>query len=112
MVEFDASEEEFRKLYDKISEDNEEKTNENSANTSKAESSRGKGNEEAIPWQKSILYYLHDMVYLLAVVVVAFLVLFRVVIVSGTSINSNFGGLVFFALLIVAMMRTIHKKVK
>ena len=35
-------------------------------------------------WQKNILLYLHDLVYMLAVVVVLFLV-FRVVIVSGPS---------------------------
>ncbi len=39
------------------------------------------------PWQKSALVYLHDLVILLAVVIVVFLLCFRVVVVSGTSMN-------------------------
>ena len=81
MVEFDASEEEFRKLYDKISEEETTKK--------KTDVPAKKSTEEKIPWQKSVLYYLHDMVYLLAVVVVVFLILFRVVVVSGTSMNNT-----------------------
>ena len=36
-------------------------------------------------WQKSILMYLHDLVYMLAAIMLIFLLLFRMVIVSGSS---------------------------
>jgi len=36
-------------------------------------------------WQKSVLLYLHDLVYMLAAVMLVFLLLFRMVIVSGSS---------------------------
>ena len=39
--------------------------------------------------QKTVLTYLHDLVYLLAVVLVLFLVCFRVVVVSGPSMNDT-----------------------
>lgn len=38
-------------------------------------------------WQISVLSYLHDLISLLAGVVLVFLLLFRVVVVSGTSMN-------------------------
>lgn len=40
-------------------------------------------------WQKTVLLYLHDMVYLLAIAIVALLLCFRVVVVSGTSMNTT-----------------------
>ncbi len=40
-------------------------------------------------WQVALLQYLHDLVYLLAVIVTVFLLLFRVVVVSGTSMNNT-----------------------
>ena len=43
--------------------------------------------EENVSLQTSILLYLHDLVYLLAAVIVVFLLCFRVVVVSGTSMN-------------------------
>ena len=36
-------------------------------------------------WQKSVLTYLHDLVYMLAAIMLIFLLLFRMVIVSGSS---------------------------
>lgn len=45
--------------------------------------------KEKQPWQKSALLYLHDLVFLLTSVVVVFLLLFRVVVVSGTSMNNT-----------------------
>ncbi len=39
--------------------------------------------------EKSCLMYLHDLVYLLAAIVVVFLLCFRVVVVSGTSMNNT-----------------------
>ena len=49
---------------------------------------RRKKKEEAETLQESILY-LHDLVYLLAAVIVVFLLCFRVVVVSGTSMNQT-----------------------
>ncbi len=40
-------------------------------------------------WQKHFLVYLHDLVYLLSALVVIFLLLFRVVVVSGKSMNDT-----------------------
>ena len=51
------------------------------------EEMRNKKPEEKPDWKKTLVLYLHDLVYLLAVVLVAFLLLFRVVVVSGTSMN-------------------------
>ena len=48
-----------------------------------------KKKEEELPLDKSILLYLHDLVFLLAAVIVVFLLCFRVVVVSGTSMNST-----------------------
>lgn len=40
-------------------------------------------------WQGVILMYLHDLAYLLAGLILVFLLLFRVVVVSGTSMNAT-----------------------
>lgn len=40
-------------------------------------------------WQGTVLMYLHDLVYLLAGLILIFLLLFRVVVVSGTSMNGT-----------------------
>ena len=40
-------------------------------------------------WQGTVLMYLHDLVYLLAGLILVFLLLFRVVVVSGTSMNGT-----------------------
>jgi signal peptidase I len=40
-------------------------------------------------WQKQVLMYLHDLVYLLAGVILALLLCFRVAVVSGTSMNNT-----------------------
>ena len=40
-------------------------------------------------WQKNVLLYLHDVVYLLAGVVLVFLLFLRVVVVDGTSMNNT-----------------------
>lgn len=45
--------------------------------------------KERSGWQVSVLTYLHDLVYLLAGLILAFLLLFRVVVVSGTSMNNT-----------------------
>ncbi len=41
--------------------------------------------KESMTWQKSLAMYLHDLVYLLCICMVALLLVFRVVIVSGSS---------------------------
>lgn len=46
-----------------------------------------KKQEEEISTEKSIILYLHDIVYLLCVLMVTLLLIFRVVVVSGTSMN-------------------------
>ncbi len=43
--------------------------------------------DEKLSWQKQVLLYLHDLVYLLAGVILALLLCFRVAVVSGTSMN-------------------------
>jgi signal peptidase I len=45
--------------------------------------------KERTGWQSGLLTYLHDLVYLLAALILAFLLLFRVVVVSGTSMNNT-----------------------
>lgn len=48
-----------------------------------------KGEEEKLSWQKSIMLYLHDLIYMLTAIMLVFLLLFRVVIVSGSSMYST-----------------------
>ena len=50
---------------------------------------RGRRQEEPVGWKVGLLLYLRDLVKLLAVVVVVFVLLFRVVVVSGTSMNDT-----------------------
>ena len=45
--------------------------------------------KEKMTWQQSLLQYMHDIVYLLSIIVIVFLLLFRVVVVSGTSMNDT-----------------------
>ena len=44
---------------------------------------------EGISMQKNVLSYLHDVAYLLAVVLIVFLLLFRIVVVSGPSMKNT-----------------------
>lgn len=48
-----------------------------------------KQQEEKESWQKNILLYLHDLIYMLAVIMILFLLVFRMVIVSGSSMYST-----------------------
>ena len=48
-----------------------------------------KDKKETTSWQKQVLSYLHDLVYLLTAVMLIFLLCFRVVVVSGTSMNNT-----------------------
>ena len=40
-------------------------------------------------WQQNAVLYLHDLVYLLAAIMLVFILLFRIVIVDGTSMNQT-----------------------
>ena len=46
-----------------------------------------KQEEKKLSWQENVLLYLHDLVYLLVAVMVSFLIVFRVIIVSGSSMK-------------------------
>ena len=46
-------------------------------------------NEKQISWQETVMLYLHDVIRLLAVLMVAFILLFRIVVVSGSSMYST-----------------------
>ena len=98
MVEFDASEEEHRKLYHKLQtedpqilDNNDERRAEKNPVGNAAKKRRNDREPETakMPWPKAVIYYLHDVVYLLATIIIVFLMLFRVVIVSGTSMNNT-----------------------
>ena len=41
--------------------------------------------EKKLGWQKSTLLYIHDLIYLLAGIMIVFLLVFRVIVVSGSS---------------------------
>ena len=45
--------------------------------------------QETLTWQQTLLLYMHDLVYLLAVLMVVFVLLLRVVVVSGSSMYST-----------------------
>ena len=45
--------------------------------------------EKKLTWQQNVLLYVHDLIYLLAVIVVVFILAFRLVVVSGTSMYST-----------------------
>lgn len=55
--------------------------------TAEAEQDSHEERKEKISWQKSVLSYLHDLVYLLGALIVVSMLLLRVVVVSGTSMN-------------------------
>ena len=46
-----------------------------------------KKSEEKLGWKKNLVLYLHDVIFYLIVILVLFLMVFRVVVVSGTSMN-------------------------
>ena len=59
--------------------------------TEESTDSEGKKNSQRnkTGWQGTVLMYLHDFAYLLAGLILTFLLLFRVVVVSGTSMNNT-----------------------
>ena len=44
---------------------------------------------ENLTWQQGMLLYLHDLIYMLSVIMIVFLLLFRMVVVSGPSMYST-----------------------
>ena len=40
-------------------------------------------------WKKSTMLYIHDLIYLLAAIMIVFLLVFRVIVVSGGSMYST-----------------------
>ena len=44
---------------------------------------------ENLTWQQSVLLYLHDLIFMLAALMIAFLLLFRMVVVSGPSMYGS-----------------------
>ena len=45
--------------------------------------------EEQMDWKKSVVLHLHDVIYLLTVILIVFLLRFRVIVVSGSSMRST-----------------------
>ena len=45
--------------------------------------------EEKIGWKKSVILYMHDLLYMLAVLIVVFLLVFRIIVVSGSSMYNT-----------------------
>ena len=48
-----------------------------------------KKKEEKIGWQKTVVLYMHDLIYMLVIIMVLFLLVFRVIVVSGSSMYST-----------------------
>ena len=48
-----------------------------------------KNKEEKIGWQKTVVLYLHDLIYMLVTIMVLFLLVFRVIVVSGSSMYNT-----------------------
>jgi signal peptidase I len=51
--------------------------------------SEEKKEPRTLSWQQNAVLYFHDLVYLLAVLMIVFLMFFRVVVVEGTSMNQT-----------------------
>lgn len=45
--------------------------------------------QKQMSWQQNAVLYLHDLVYLLAAIMLVFILIFRIVIVDGTSMNQT-----------------------
>ena len=45
--------------------------------------------EKKLGWKKSTVLYIHDLIYLLAAIMIVFLLVFRVIVVSGSSMYST-----------------------
>lgn len=47
------------------------------------------GSQQNFEWRQNVLLYLHDIVYMLAAVLILFLLIFRVIVVSGPSMKTT-----------------------
>ena len=45
--------------------------------------------DKKLNWKQSTMLYIHDLIYLLAAIMIVFLLLFRVIVVSGSSMYST-----------------------
>lgn len=50
-----------------------------------AEKNQKKQDMEKMDWKKNVVLYLHDLLYMLVAIILVFLILFRVIVVSGSS---------------------------
>ena len=48
-----------------------------------------KKKEEEMNWQKTVVLYMHDLIYMLVTIMVFFLLVFRVIVVSGSSMYNT-----------------------
>ncbi len=80
---------EFLEAEDVISSDALNEEPQEGEETLSRKSTAKKEKKESLSWQKQVLSYVHDLVYLLTAVMLIFLLCFRVVVVSGTSMNST-----------------------
>ena len=46
---------------------------------------KGKKQEQPLGWKKNTVLYLHDLLYMMIAIMVLFLLVFRVIVVSGSS---------------------------
>lgn len=60
-----------------------------SVSTDRQEKKVQPSGEKETTWQQTVLLYLHDLVYMMAGIVIVFLLVFRMVIVSGSSMYST-----------------------
>ena len=51
------------------------------------EEKKEKKPEKKLGWKKSLVLYLHDLIYLLVAIMLAFLLIFRIIVVSGDSMK-------------------------
>ncbi len=53
------------------------------------EEKKQKKKEEKLTWQQSLVTYMHDLSYMLVGILILFLLVFRVIVVSGDSMNAT-----------------------
>lgn len=53
------------------------------------QSNQQKTEPKKLSWQQNVVLYFHDLAYLLAAIMLVFVLLFRIVIVDGTSMNQT-----------------------
>ena len=54
-----------------------------------ARQKKDKAGEEKLGFQKNLVLYLHDLLWMLAMIMIAFLVFFRIIVVSGPSMKQT-----------------------